>query len=388
MDDGSSSTGHITYTFNEKTGTLIISGEGAMPSFDTANHGILWPWDISKIKKLIIREGVTEIGDQAFTGASALTEVYLPESLKSIEDRGFGYFNEENAKVYYAGTVKQWRNNVSVYLGSDTREFSNVGFVSAVKHCTDGDTNAPMAGGRGAKNDPYQIATAAQLDAIHDWPTATYYVLVNDIDLSGIEWVPYSGYINFDGQGHTVSNLTITGTNINSSVNVGMFGGLKSYWSNYYGGTFQSRVSNLNLKDVNIDITGTDNYTTTLYVGAIVGSYDGGNDNVYVHNCTASGKINVQGGFRAWVGGLTGGGIYIENSTNKVDITYTRGENTYECGVHPFSGFSGSGLTSNSTNYGTIIANGKDMESHVETVSNGNTDYGKTIINGVERTAA
>lgn len=388
VDDGSSSTGHITYTFNEKTGTLIISGEGAMPSFDTANHGILWPWDISKIKKLIIREGVTEIGDQAFTGASALTEVYLPESLKSIEDRGFGYFNEENAKVYYAGTVKQWRNNVSVYLGSDTREFSNVGFVSAVKHCTDGDTNAPMAGGRGAKNDPYQIATAAQLDAIHDWPTATYYVLVNDIDLSGIEWVPYSGYINFDGQGHTVSNLTITGTNINSSVNVGMFGGLKSYWSNYYGGTFQSRVSNLNLKDVNIDITGTDNYTTTLYVGAIVGSYDGGNDNVYVHNCTASGKINVQGGFRAWVGGLTGGGIYIENSTNKVDITYTRGENTYECGVHPFSGFSGSGLTSNSTNYGTIIANGKDMESHVETVSNGNTDYGKTIINGVERTAA
>lgn len=383
VDDGSDEN-RITYTFNEKTGTFIISGEGAMRNYASSTDPIR-PWGnyVLKIKKIIVREGVTGIGSGAFNGASNLKELYLPESLTHIAQEAFGYFPKSGVKIEYAGTVKQWRNNVSVMLDSETSDYSNAGFVSTVKHCTDGDTNLPMAGGSGTKNDPYQIATAEQLDAIHDWPTATYYVLVNDIDLSGIEWVPYNGYINFDGQGHTVSNLTITGTNINSRVNVGMFGGLKSYWSDYYAGTFQSRVSNLNLKDVNIDITGTDNYTTTLCVGAIVGGYDGFNDSVYIQNCTASGKINVQGGFRAWVGGLTGGGIYIENSTNKVDITYTRGENTYECGISPFGG-----IASNSTNYGTIVANGKDMESHVETVGNGNTDYGKTIINGVERTAA
>lgn len=383
VDDGSDEN-RITYTFNEKTGTFIISGEGAMRNYASSTDPIS-PWSnyVLKIKKIIVREGVTGIGSGAFKGASNLKELYLPESLTHIAQEAFGYFPKSGVKIEYAGTVKQWRNNVSVMLDSETSDYSNAGFVSTVKHCTDGDTNLPMAGGSGTKNDPYQIATAEQLDAIHDWPTATYYVLVNDIDLSGIEWVPYNGYINFDGQGHTVSNLTITGTNINSRVNVGMFGGLKSYWSDYYAGTFQSRVSNLNLKDVNIDITGTDNYTTTLYVGAIVGGYDGFNDSVYIQNCTASGKINVQGGYRAWVGGLTGGGIYIENSTNKVDITYTRGENTYECGISPFGG-----IASNSTNYGTIVANGKDMESHVETVGNGNTDYGKTIINGVERTAA
>ena len=382
-DDGSDEN-RITYTFNEKTGTLIISGEGAMRNYASSTDPIR-PWSnyVLKIKKIIVREGVTGIGSGAFKGASNLKELYLPESLTHIAQEAFGYFPKSGVKIEYAGTVKQWRNNVSVMLDSETSDYSNAGFVSTVKHCADGNTNAPMAGGSGTKDDPYQIATAEQLDAIHDWPTATYYVLVNDIDLSGIEWIPYNGYINFDGQGHTVSNLTITGTNINSRVNVGMFGGLKSYWSNYYAGTFQSRVSNLNLKDVNIDITGTDNYTTTLCVGAIVGGYDGFNDSVYIQNCTASGKINVQGGFRAWVGGLTGGGIYIENSTNKVDITYTRGENTYECGISPFGG-----IASNSTNYGTIVANGKDMESHVETVGNGNTDYGKTIINGVERTAA
>lgn len=383
VDDGSDEN-RITYTFNEKTGTFIISGEGAMRNYASSTDPIS-PWSnyVLKIKKIIVREGVTGIGSGAFKGASNLKELYLPESLTHIAQEAFGYFPKSGVKIEYAGTVKQWRNNVSVMLDSETSDYSNAGFVSTVKHCADGNTNAPMAGGSGTKNDPYQIATAEQLDAIHDWPTATYYVLVNDIDLSGIEWIPYNGYINFDGQGHTVSNLTITGTNINSRVNVGMFGGLKSYWSDYYAGTFQSRVSNLNLKDVNIDITGTDNYTTTLCVGAIVGGYDGFNDSVYIQNCTASGKINVQGGFRAWVGGLTGGGIYIENSTNKVDITYTRGENTYECGISPFGG-----IASNSTNYGTIVANGKDMESHVETVGNGNTDYGKTIINGVERTAA
>lgn len=383
VDDGSDEN-RITYTFNEKTGTFIISGEGAMRNYASSTDPIS-PWSnyVLKIKKIIVREGVTGIGSGAFKGASNLKELYLPESLTHIAQEAFGYFPKSGVKIEYAGTVKQWRNNVSVMLDSETSDYSNAGFVSTVKHCADGNTNAPMAGGSGTKNDPYQIATAEQLDAIHDWATATYYVLVNDIDLSGIEWIPYNGYINFDGQGHTVSNLTITGTNINSRVNVGMFGGLKSYWSDYYAGTFQSRVSNLNLKDVNIDITGTDNYTTTLCVGAIVGGYDGFNDSVYIQNCTASGKINVQGGFRAWVGGLTGGGIYIENSTNKVDITYTRGENTYECGISPFGG-----IASNSTNYGTIVANGKDMESHVETVGNGNTDYGKTIINGVERTAA
>ena len=396
VDDGSSSTGHITYTFNEKTGTLIISGEGAMPSFDTANHGIPWPWDNSKIKKLIIREGVTEIGNDAFMYADALTEVYLPESLKTIGDRGFGYFNAYNetpTEIYYAGTRNQWRT-VGVVVDSSKGSYTNAAFKNAVKHCTDGDTNLPMAGGSGTKNDPYQIATAEQLDAIHDWATATYYVLVNDIDLSGIEWVPYSGYINFDGQGHTVSNLTIIRTDVSGEVNIGMFGALYSYYDNYYAGTFQSRVSNLNLKDVNIDITGTDESETSetvLNVGAIVGLNNASSNDIYIQNCAVSGRINVQGGFRTWIGGISGRGqqncrTYVQNCTNKADITYTRGEGTYECEVGALHGFQAD--VSDCTNYGTITANGKGMESCVRTVGSGNTDYGKTIINGVERTAA
>ena len=394
VDDGSDEN-RITYTFNEKTGTLIISGEGAMRNYASSTDPIS-PWSnyLLKIKKIIVREGVTGIGSGAFKGASNLKELYLPESLTHIAQEAFGYFPKSGVKIEYAGTVKQWRNNVSVMLDSETSDYSNAGFVSTVKHCADGNTNAPMAGGSGTKDDPYQIATAAQLDAIHDWPTATYYVLVNDIDLSGIEWVPYSGYINFDGQGHTVSDLTIIRTDVSGEVNIGMFGALYSYYDNYYAGTFQSRVSNLNLKDVNIDITGTDESETSetvLNVGAIVGLNNASSDDIYIQNCSVSGRINVQGGFRAWIGGISGRGqqncrTYVQNCTNKADITYTRGEGTYECEVGALHGFQAD--VSDCTNYGTITANGKGMESCVRTVGSGNIDYGKTIINGVERTAA
>ena len=391
VDDGSDEN-RITYTFNEKTGTLIISGEGAMRNYASSTDPIS-PWSnyLLKIKKIIVREGVTGIGSGAFKGASNLKELYLPESLTHIAQEAFGYFPKSGVKIEYAGTVKQWRNNVSVMLDSETSDYSNAGFVSTVKHCADGNTNAPMAGGSGTKDDPYQIATAEQLDAIHDWPTATYYVLVNDIDLSGIEWVPYSGYINFDGQGHTVSNLTIIKTDVSGEANIGMFGALYSYYDNYYAGTFQSRVSNLNLKDVNIDITGTDESETVLNVGAIVGLNNASSDDIYIQNCSVSGRINVQGGFRTWIGGISGRGqqncrTYVQNCTNKADITYTRGEGTYECEVGALHGFQAD--VSDCTNYGTITANGKGMESCVRTVGSGNTDYGKTIINGVERTAA
>lgn len=391
VDDGSDKN-RITYTFNEKTGTLIISGEGAMRNYASSTDPIS-PWSnyLLKIKKIIVREGVTGIGSGAFKGASNLKELYLPESLTHIAQEAFGYFPKSGVKIEYAGTVKQWRNNVSVMLDSETSDYSNAGFVSTVKHCADGNTNAPMAGGSGTKDDPYQIATAEQLDAIHDWPTATYYVLVDDIDLSGIEWVPYSGYINFDGQGHTVSNLTIIKTDVSGEANIGMFGALYSYYDNYYAGTFQSRVSNLNLKDVNIDITGTDESETVLNVGAIVGLNNASSDDIYIQNCSVSGRINVQGGFRTWIGGISGRGqqncrTYVQNCTNKADITYTRGEGTYECEVGALHGFQAD--VSDCTNYGTITANGKGMESCVRTVGSGNTDYGKTIINGVERTAA
>ena len=98
-----------------------------------------------------------------------------------------------------------------------------------------------FAGGAGTAEDPWQIATAEQLDRVREDLTA-HYVLAADIDLSGYEnWspigafqsksdapedaeIPHPDYAftgSFDGAGHTISNLTITGE---APMGVGLFG--------------------------------------------------------------------------------------------------------------------------------------------------------------------
>jgi len=64
-------------------GTLTISGKGAMN--DVSN----WGDDESKIKKIIIQEGVTTIGDFAFYGCNNVNTIVIPNSVTSIGNRAF-----------------------------------------------------------------------------------------------------------------------------------------------------------------------------------------------------------------------------------------------------------------------------------------------------------
>ena len=332
VDDGYSGTGYITYTYNEKTGTLIISGEGAMPSFDTANHGIPCPWPRWEIKKLIVREGVTTIGNEAFSGADALTEVYLPQSLTYISYYAFAY-TKNIQDIYYAGNVKDWRK---VSKGTD-----NGAFFLAPVHCSDGEANVPMAGGDGSENDPFQIATAAQLESIQDKSDSKYYILINDIDLAGMEWAPmvrFSGVL--DGQGHSIKNMTITELSdlcldtTNGSYYVGLFQKNDTRWVQSSTGSWSTAASvllNLNLEDVNIDLDFSDWDTPpVLAVGPLQAYMDPFYSLIYPYydspeNCSVSGKISVTNA-SVYLGGLIGNGsskAVLKNCTSDLNITLT-----------------------------------------------------------------
>jgi len=68
--------------------------------------------------------------------------------------------------------------------------------------------------GSGTTDDPYEIATAADLVAINDYDINSHYVLVADIDMSDMIWATSPIFFfngTLDGQGHTISNLTIKG---------------------------------------------------------------------------------------------------------------------------------------------------------------------------------
>ena len=68
-------------------GTLTVSKGGDMSNY----HEGETPWDRQRdrIKKIVIKEGVTRIGDLAFGGCRNLTSVEIPNTVKSIGVRAF-----------------------------------------------------------------------------------------------------------------------------------------------------------------------------------------------------------------------------------------------------------------------------------------------------------
>ena len=78
---------HAEWTLSAD-GVLTISGTGPMDDFQTASD-MPWKGVRDKIKSVVIEEGITTIGDDAFYACADLTSVTLPESLRIIGDAAF-----------------------------------------------------------------------------------------------------------------------------------------------------------------------------------------------------------------------------------------------------------------------------------------------------------
>ena len=221
----------------------------------------------------------------------------------------------------------------------------------------DGSVAESFAGGKGTKDDPYQIATGSQLAYFAERVNAeeygekyagTYFELTEDIDLGGKEWTPigytvadlimggheyfvFSG--NFDGNGYTIKNLTIgTETSPYSGDVCGLFGAtsgtiedvvLENVSINYIGEKYSSAyyfrmagaLVGYSMGDiVNCTVTGLDmkagsdgSYVTLNSIGGLVGIQDG---DTTVSHSRVSGKIEEttkKGNVGGFVGTLVKG---------------------------------------------------------------------------------
>jgi len=81
-DDSGSCGSNVTYTYVESTGTLTISGTGAMNDYNTPSSKVPWYYALSSIKNVVINNGVTRIGSCAFKGCTGLTSVTIPSSTR------------------------------------------------------------------------------------------------------------------------------------------------------------------------------------------------------------------------------------------------------------------------------------------------------------------
>ena len=83
----SGTTGDCTWTLDGTA--LTISGNGAMGNYrDEYGYFQSLPWG-NDISKIVIQEGVTNIGDSAFEGCNALTNVTISSSVTNIGDYAF-----------------------------------------------------------------------------------------------------------------------------------------------------------------------------------------------------------------------------------------------------------------------------------------------------------
>ena len=101
--DSSGSCGtNVTYSYVESTHTLTISGTGDMEDYDNV---IDLPWynDCSSIKSIVIGNGVTSIGKNAFNNCEFLESITIPANVKSISEYAF-YSCQKLTTVIFDGT--------------------------------------------------------------------------------------------------------------------------------------------------------------------------------------------------------------------------------------------------------------------------------------------
>ena len=90
-------------------GVLTISGKGGMDGYPYPKRAP-WSWDRYDIKRIIIGDGVTTIGQDAFRDCSSLTSVTIPNSVTTI--RWSAFFN----CIYNHRTTKTNQKYPSVNL--------------------------------------------------------------------------------------------------------------------------------------------------------------------------------------------------------------------------------------------------------------------------------
>lgn len=223
--------------------------------------------------------------------------------------------------------------------------------------------NSVFPAGSGTEEDPYQVTTVDEFTAfarsVNDGSCAgyagKYVMLMNDLDLSGVDWAPIGNMDDmethstlflgtFDGGEHTISNLTYESDEYNCGA--GLFG------------VSCGAVQNLTIEDARISVM----EGTSMAIGTAVGYSMGMVSNVTVKDAEVTGNNCT--------GGVIGGNKGAVDSCTAENVTVTViGDNDFseglvqndiaECGGLVIGGGFG-GTIDNCSAFGTVKAEGNE----------------------------
>ena len=136
-DEGGTCGKDVSYSFETATGTLTIQGTGEMKNYNFT----LTPWRSyrSDILVVIIKDGVTSIGNSAFFDCSALSYVSIPNSVTSIGANAFlgctsltAVEISDNVTSIGNSAFRDCTGLTSVTIGSGVKKIGNYAFSSGV----------------------------------------------------------------------------------------------------------------------------------------------------------------------------------------------------------------------------------------------------------------
>jgi len=275
--------GLIGHSYNERVSNCFWDT-------DTQTHGVT--------------ESFGEIFESTVINVTGLPTAQM-QAQSTFTDAGWDFIGER-----YNGTTETWQTPAGG--GYPMLSFFHM------------DIPVPLSGS-GTEEQPYLVSDANELGIVSWYPGGCHFKMTTDIDLSGIHWSMavvnlFSGF--FDGDGHRVLNMQISGINY-----LGIFG--------YVEG--RGQINNLGFEG---------NYVSGIFhrVGGLVGVNFGN-----VSNCYSAGDVN---------GGYVVGGI--------VGVNFGNVSNCYSTGdVNGFNGGAGGLVAENqgsiSNCYSTSVVNGVDV---------------------------
>ena len=170
----------------------------------------------------------------------------------------------------------------------------------------------------------YYVKSASDLNKLAELTNAgkdtkgVTFVLENDVDLAGQQFVPIGTYNNtfkgnFYGNGHVIKNLTITDTSVLSEPFTS--GSSKVYHAGLFGMTNGAKLYDIGLENVNINLS-IDGVEDGVWAGALVG-YEQYSE---INNCYSTGSVSAD----AYAGGLVGVVVLdssVSNSYSTVNVS-------------------------------------------------------------------
>ena len=199
-------TGDVTWNFDATTGTLTIGGTGAMADYDQTTAP--WAFLSDKITRVIIGEGVTKVGSNAFQGCTALNDVFVKGA--GTLTIGTAAFDATKTPAIYVptGAEAAYQTAWSAYAGS-IGEYMNCG--DNVMAVYDAASHTLTICGKGAMTDFASAADQPWKALQGQLQTVSFEPFITAIGANAFSGCSALTAVNIEGTGVTIADGAFDG---------------------------------------------------------------------------------------------------------------------------------------------------------------------------------